>query len=222
MKKLINVGMLLVLCMVLLTMCKNPEIDYDAFFVTQETIKPETHKVAFFGECDSHGVQGMKLSIGLDEHLVNAESYPMDVDNNSFSIIVDNLNPNTLYYYRYVIEFGDNNNLMTDVGVFTTLSDLPVVKTLPIEATAFTQTSAVCWGRIIDEGLSPIVQRGIRLGVTPTPDTDGAVFSTDADENDFCVIIDNLSPGTTYYYCAYAVNNEGVGYGDIIEFKTLQ
>lgn len=197
-------------------------MDYNAFSVNKETIKPETRKVVIFGECDTHGgVLDMKLNMSLDEHLVDAESYVMEMNDDSFSVTVDNLQPGTSYYYCYSAEFGNNYRLMTDVGVFTTLSDLPVVKTMPIEPTAFTQTSAVCWGRIIDEGSSPIVQRGIRYGVTTHPENDGVFVSTDSDEHDFCVIIEGLEPGTTYYYCAYAINEVGIGYGDIIQFNTL-
>lgn len=302
----------------LFTTCKNPGIDYNTFSITEENIQPGAHNVMVSGEYDFLGeVTNMKLNIGLDEQLTDAESHSMNLDNQSFSITVDNLKPSKSYYYCYVVEFDNNHKLLTDVDVFKTLSEKPVVRildarvvdstkisvkcivdddfgmdisergicwnhtgnpslndnhvaqthpvnglgeytcditsnplnppyyirayaknsmgisysdevlpiekptveTLPTETGAITQTSATCKGRIEDEGSSPVTERGIYWGITPEPDN--WTYSPSGPNGDeFLVTLSELTPGTTYYYCAYATNNVGTGYGTILNFNT--
>lgn len=304
--------------MLLLTTCKNPGIDYNTFSITEENIQPGAHNVMVSGEYDFLGeVTNMKLNIGLDEQLTDAESHSMNLDNQSFSVTVDNLKPSTSYYYCYVVEFDNNHKLLTDVDIFKTLSEKPVVRileahvvdstkisvkcivdddfgmditergicwnhtgnpslndnhvaqahpvnglgeytcditshplnppyyirayaknsmgtsysnevlpiekptveTLPTEASAITQTSATCMGRIVKEGSSPILQCGICWSTTSDPVNNG-VFSPSVSNENILVTLSELTPGTTYYYCAYAINNVGAGYGTIMNFNT--
>ncbi len=302
----------------LFTTCKNPGIDYNTFSITEENIQPGVHNVMVSGEYDFLGeVMNMKLNIGLNEQLTDAESHSMNLDNQSFSITVDNLKPSTSYYYCYVVEFDNNHKLLTDVDIFKTLSEKPVVRileahvvdstkisvkcivdddfgmditergicwnhtgnpslndnhvanpvngnglgeytceitshplnppyyirayaknrmgtsysdqnmpiekptveTLPTEASAITQTSATCMGRIVKEGSSPIIQCGICWGTTSDPIHNG-VYSPSVSNENILVALSELTPGTTYYYCAYAINNVGTGYGTILNFNT--
>lgn len=307
----------------LFTTCKNPKIDYDTFSITSESIQPDKRKVLVSGEYDFLGeVMSMKLNMGRNEQMTDAESYPVNLDNQSFSITVEGLEPYTHYKYCYAVEFDNNHKLLTDVGTFMTLSDKPevrtletkavdsitysvksivdddfgmgiiergvcwalannpsindnhvahqvnglgeytciisglelnttyfvrayakngiglsyaeevlcfeteafekpTVETLPMETSAYTQTSAYCCGKIKFEGSSPVTQRGICWSTTPNPDVDGNYVSSDTNENDFCALISNLLPSTTYYFCAYAINTAGTGYGKIRKFTTL-
>ena len=315
MRNTIIIFLLSLFSTLLFTTCKNPGIDYNTFSITEENIQPGAHNVMVSGEYDFLGeVTNMKLNIGLDEQLIDAESYSMDLENQSFSITVDNLDPNTLYHYCFVVEFDSNHKILTDVGNFTTLSEKPVVRaleanivdstiyvkciveecfgmaitergicwnhtgspslsdnhgahfvnsigeytckimgpdlnlpyfirayaknemglaysnevlriekptveTLPTETGAITQTSATCKGRIEDEGSSPVTERGIYWGITPEPDN--WTYSPSGPNGDeFLVTLSELTPGTTYYYCAYATNNVGTGYGTILNFNT--
>ena len=268
-------------------------------------------------------VTGMKLNIGLNEQLADAESYPMHVENTTFDGSVDNLEAGTLYYYCFVVEFGSNYKKLTDIGSFTTLSEKPKVRTLKVialgdlsyqvkgvvdddggsnitergvcwnqtgnpqinsyssfvacptngigefncqidglelnstyyvrayaknekgiayanevlsfETDAFenpiietkpvsgiTQTSAICGGKIISEGSSPVTQYGICWGTSPDLDINGEHTSSQSNETEFSVTLTDLSPSTLYYICAYAINNEGIGYGETIGFSTLE
>ena len=324
MKKTIYTFLFSLSFIALFTTCKNPGIDYNTFSITEENIQPEIHKVLMSGEFDFQGeVMGMKLSIGINEQLVDAESHTMDLDNHSFSITVENLDPGTTYHYCYVVEFDKNHKFLTDVGVFTTLSDKPVVrtlevtavdsvtfrvksivdddfgigikergicwglnnnptlgnnhvahhesglgeyscqitglelntnyyvrayakneigisyaeevlgfktnayekptvKTIQIDVNEITQTSAVCRGQIVYEGSSPVAECGIRWSDASTPDINGEFLPSNTNESSFVVYLTDLLPSTTYYFCAYATNNEGIGYGEIVDFTTLE
>lgn len=320
MKKTIYTFLLSLSFIALFTTCKNPGIDYNTFSIKEENIQPGAHNVMVSGEYDFLGeVISMTLSIGLNEQLTDAESHSMNLEGKSFSVAVDSLNPRTSYYYCYVIEFGNNYKLLTDVGIFKTHSERPVVRTIeanvvdsttisvkcivddsfgmaitergicwnhtgnpqindnhvthqesglgeyiceitgaeldvpyyirayakneiglsyadevlliaiekpivetmPIDTTDFTQTSAYCWGRIINEGSSPVIERGICWGITPNPNVDGNYSYSNSNDTIFYVSLTNLSPNTTYYFCAYAINNVGIGYGEIVPFTTL-
>ena len=69
------------------------------------------------------------------------------------------------------------------------------------------------------EGSSPIIQCGICWGTTSDPIHNG-VYSPSVSNENILVALSELTPGTTYYYCAYAINNVGTGYGTILNFNT--
>lgn len=316
--------------MTLFTTCKNPAIDYDTFSITDQTIQPEKDKVSISGTYDFLGeVMGMQLNIGLDEQLADAESHPMHLENQSFSVTVEGLEPGQPYHYCYLVEFDNNHKLLTDIGVFSTRADKPVVRTLevkaidsvsfrvksivdndfgmaitergvcwgltdnptlsgnhlahhengvgqyscnitglelgttyyvrayaknemglsyanevlrfetdsivtpphveeapivetlPVNTSSITQTSAVCKGRIISEGSSPVTQRGICWSTSSNPNINGNHSSINLDENEFEVTLTDLTPNTTYHFCAYATNSVGTSYGEDKTFKTL-
>ena len=323
MRKTIYTFLVLLSFLTLFTTCKNPGIDYSTFSIAENNIQPGLHNVSVSGKYDFLGeVLSMKLNIGRDQQLANAESHFMNLENQSFTVTIEELNPGTSYYYCYIVEFDNTHKVLTEIGTFTTLSDKPMVRTLEVEVvdsvsfrvkctvdndfgmpitergicwnhtgnptcdddtvvcpqngmgdyyclitglelnkfyfvrayarnemglsyandvlgfktedfemptvetlpiSDLTQTSVLCGGRIVNVGSSPITEsgRGIRWGVTPNPDIDGEFFPSNSNEDDFHVSLTNLTSSTTYYYCAYATNNEGTGYGDVIEFTTL-
>ena len=321
MRKTIHTFLLTWSFLALFTMCKNPGIDYKTFSIIEETVQPGLQSVLVLGKYDFLGeVLSMNLNIGLDEQLTDAKSYPMDLENQSFTVTVEGLAPGTSYYYCYVVEFDNTHKILTEIGTFTTLSDVPLVRTLDVTAVdsitflvkcivendfgmpiiergicwgltsnptcdnnivehpesdtgeyycqitglelnsyyfvrayarnemglsyanevlgfmteAFepptvetlsveeiTPTSAICRGRIVNEGSSSVNQRyGIHLGTTLDFSVDGAYYQGDSDGDSFYVNFTDLSPNTIYYYRAYANNNEAIGYGDTHDFTT--
>lgn len=223
MKKAILYSLFAAVGLFLLTQCKNPDIEYSFFSIVHESIDPGIRKVDVSGEYEFLGeVSDMKIRVGLDEQLTDAETHAMIVDRQSFSTMVDNLVPNTLYHYCYVVEFPDGNNYLTETGTFTTLKEVlvkPTVETLPIAPTAFTTTAATCSGKILSEGSSPVTEKGIRFGKTSDL-ADGIDHTNVIGENEFIYVAEDLTPGTTYYYQAYAVNNVGKSKGEILHFTT--
>ena len=216
MKKTIHIFILVLTGLFLLTTCKNPKIDYESFSITKENIKPEIHKVVISGEYDLIGeVSSMKLNIGQNEQLVDAESHLMNIDGQSFSVAVDSLSAGSLYYYCYVVEFTDGYKMLTEIGEFTTLSDKPLVKTLEItdgDATSFLVTCLV----EDDFGLA-ITERGIYWNTDGNPGVnDLKVKHEETGVGEYVCKMENLEPNKIYYVRAYAKNEEGVGLGDIL------
>lgn len=225
MKNAIHILLLSLSFLALFSTCKNPAIDYDSFTISEENITPAAHEVTVSGAFNFTGeVTGMKFILSCYEQLTNAVSHPMDIKGQDFSVIVKNLAAGTQYYYRYLVEFGPNLCKITDsIGSFTTLSatsgsEKPTVITEPVVEN--TQTTAICSGKIISEGSSPVKQYGFCWSTSPNPNINNNHTTNNSNENEFCDTLTNLSPNTHYFVCAYAINSEDIGYGEIIDFCT--
>ena len=214
MRNTIIILLLSLSAMTLFTTCKNPGIDYNTFAITEENIQPEAYKVMVSGEYDFLGeVMSIKLNIGLDEQLTDAESHTMDLDNQSFSITVDSLNPYTSYYYCYVVEFDNHHKLLTDVNTFTTLSTRPIVRNLEIKAIDSTTLKVTC---IVDEDFGmAITERGVCWNHTGAPTlNDNHVKEQGNGLGEYTCEITGLEPNFPYFVCAYAKNEMGVSYAE--------
>ena len=137
----------------------------------------------------------------------------------TYVIFVDNLVASTTYYVRaYAI-----NSEGTSYGetiTFTTKKtiDTPTVQTDLVHG--ITATSAICGGEIISDGGAEVTLKGVCWSEINYPTTDGNSAGCGSGAGDFEIEIDNLAPSTTYYVRAYAVNNEGTAYGDVVVFTT--
>ncbi len=103
-------------------------------------------------------------------------------------------------------------------SIFTSVyrGDKPTVVTA--EALAEETGNASLNGQISDPGGKEITLYGFEWGNTPSLGEE-AICQDSPDENkSFIVSINDLQPGTTYYFQAFAVNSKGSGYGDIKTF----
>lgn len=221
MKRVIYIFIFVLAGSLLLTTCKNPKIDYESFSITNEIIKPETCKVVISGEYDLVGeVSSMKLNMGQNEQLIDAESYLMNIDSQSFSVTVDSLSAGSLYYYCYVVEFIDGYKMLTEIGEFTTLSEKPLVKTLEITAVDATSFMVKCL--VEDDFGSAITERGIYWNTNGNPGiNDHKVKHEENGMGEYVCKMENLEPNMTYYVRAYAENQIGVGLGDVLSYQTI-
>ena len=96
---------------------------------------------------------------------------------------------------------------------------LPSVETAAV--THITAYSAECGGTVSDNGTSVTV-RGVCWSESPNPTIDNPHSTDGSGTGSFSSLIENLSPGTTYYIRAYAMNDNGVGYGEENTFTTLE
>ena len=94
----------------------------------------------------------------------------------------------------------------------------PKVETVAV--TDITSNSAKSGGIITDNGDGRILEQGICWSTSGTPVVDNTHATATVGETSFTCAMNNLSPSTTYYVCAYAINTAGVGYGDVHNFKT--
>ncbi len=98
------------------------------------------------------------------------------------------------------------------------LVSLPQVTTDDI--TSVTDKSAIAGGNVVSDGNDPISEKGICWSINPNPTTDDEIVLAGSGLGSFQTQLTNLSPNTSYYVRAYAINNQGTAYGNQVVFST--
>jgi uncharacterized protein (TIGR02145 family) len=121
----------------------------------------------------------------------------------------------------YIRSFAVNNfgiSYSNEIS-FSTLTGLPTLTTNTIN-NVITET-ATTGGDIIDDGGSPVTDRGVVWANSPNPTLSDNFNSEGSGIGYYVNYISGLSPGTNYYLRAYATNSFGTAYGNEIVFTTL-
>ena len=138
-----------------------------------------------------------------------------------FSSYLEGLTPETKYFVRpYAI-----NQFETIYGLeneFTTKPLGPPSVTTAI-VKFITDTSAVCGGIVEDDGGFTVTDRGICWNTSGYPTLANCLGSIaeSSGPGSFTITITDLNKTTRYYVSAYAINEKGATYGNILSFKTL-
>lgn len=104
------------------------------------------------------------------------------------------------------------------IGDTPTPIELPDVVTN--EVTGITTTTATAGGEIISDGGSTITECGVCWSTEGEPTVNGDHATANATTGAFTVSLTELAQNTTYYIRAYATNEAGTGYGDVLTFTT--
>ncbi len=136
----------------------------------------------------------------------------------TFQADLINLTPNTLYYVRAYAINSQGISYGTCYTFLTTNYSLPVVSTSVASST--TGNSSVAGGNITSDGGSVVTARGVCWSTTSNPNLASNTTTNGLGMGVFTSSISGLTPGTTYYYRAYATNSIGTSYGSILTFTT--
>jgi len=101
--------------------------------------------------------------------------------------------------------------------------NLPELQTNQV--TDITLYSVKTGGKLIDSGDSDIIEVGLVVGLTSLPTTENNLnkFILTPDESgSFDITITSVPANTTYFIRAYGVNSEGIGYGNEVQFTSLE
>ncbi len=82
-------------------------------------------------------------------------------------------------------------------------------------------TAAIFHGEVVTDGGAAVNERGFLYGTGPMPDMDDNKVTSGDGVGTFSASVDELSPGVHYYVRAYGINSQGVSYGDVQEFASL-
>ncbi|MDH8702425.1 hypothetical protein M2138_001789 [Dysgonomonadaceae bacterium PH5-43] len=121
------------------------------------------------------------------------------------------------YYVRAYAVNSKGVSYSEQISITMPYISIPMLNTKA--ATGITSEKAFLNGEVLNNGGSNITEYGFYYGITENPTTKNIIEGNIAD---FKIVVENLIPGQTYYYKAYAINAKGIGYGEILTFKTRQ
>ncbi|HHT22279.1 MAG TPA: fibronectin type III domain-containing protein [Bacteroidales bacterium] len=98
-------------------------------------------------------------------------------------------------------------------------AEVPTLKTHNISD--IEQTVAKGSGEILSVGSSAVLSAGVCWDTNENPTINNFKTTDKVSGNLFISELTNLKPNTKYYVRAYAINGEGVGYGQQVSFRTL-
>ncbi len=141
--------------------------------------------------------------------------------NGSFTAVVTNLQPNTMYWFRAMGVNADGPGFSSPLLTFTTTGySLASVSTYP--ATGLGQTTATLNGAFMANGSSTSTSFEFASNASLVGSTILSYSPQTGNNGTFTASISGLSPNTTYYFRALAKNSAGTTYGTpILPFKTL-
>ncbi|MFH0758562.1 MAG: hypothetical protein V2B15_14840, partial [Bacteroidota bacterium] len=154
----------------------------------------------------------------LEENPVIAADHTADGSGTgSYTSFITGLSPDTVYYIRayatseVATSYSDQQQVSTPPGSVT-------VTTAAI--TGITTSGAVSGGTVGNNGGSAVTQRGVCWSTSVQPVFSGDHTTDGSGSGSFTSSLSGLSPSTTYYVRAYAVNGSGTYYGNQLSFTT--
>jgi hypothetical protein len=131
----------------------------------------------------------------------------------SYTCMMTGLAPGTTYY---VNAYAINANGLSYGGQreFVTESALPTI--LLDEASGATIRYSVT-----DDGGAEVLEHGVCYGTSHSPTVSDSHVSGGSGTGSFTVELNDLQPGTTYYWRLYATNSVGVAYGEEHTYATV-
>lgn len=130
--------------------------------------------------------------------------------NTNYEVELNGLQRCTDYYIRaYIInEFGVSYG---EEKQFTTSDGRPVVNTIALSEVTY--TSVKTGGEIITDEGEEITEKGLCWNNSGNPTVGDFKQISGNGTDDYSIRIENLTEGETYFFKAYAINANGIGYG---------
>jgi len=170
---------------------------------------------------------GTISSSGLVGNVVNPPTgghwwYNIPATNTPFYKHVDDALLNNSYPTFYIRAFATNEYGTGYGEVKSFVADFSGLATVVTDtATSIGNTSAYSGGTVTNSGTSSVTERGVCWGTSSNPTIIANNHTHDGTgTGHFGSTLSSLSPGTIYYYRAYAVNSSGTAYGDNLYFIT--
>lgn len=219
MKKLIVIMSILLLT---ITGCKKVEkLEENLVTVTEEDVTVGIdNAVVKLSYSYNYELKSITFLYSENESLSNPVTINPDYSDGNIRVLLTELHPKTTYYYQLKFNSG-YNQMTTDVHSFTTLFKDAVPTVVTGEVTNITSKSAICGGEVISDGNLPVTYRGICWCFHPKPSIDEGSFTIEGNGiGVFSSEMTDLRPNTTYYARAYAMNADGIAYGEDKVFVT--
>ena len=166
----------------------------------------------------SYSEKGFCYGTSVDPTVSNTKVIVSGTDAGEYLYICSGLSANSTYYVRaYAVQY-DKIIYGTTVP-FSTNTSATVVTTS--EATNITTTTATLNGSISKVGSPVYSVKGFCYSDSPNPTINNTKIDVEGNGiGSFTANIYGLSYNQTYYYKAYAIQDEAVVYGEEVRFKT--
>lgn len=140
------------------------------------------------------------------------------VDTGVFTSQLTNLEAGTKYYIKAYLSNGNQTVYGDERSFFTASALVPTLTTTAI--TSVTKTTASSGGNISSDGGAPVTACGVCWNTSSGPTTSDSITTDEPGTGSYASSLINLTPGTTYYVKAYAINSAGTAYGNEQSFET--
>lgn len=148
---------------------------------------------------------------------VNGDHTTNGTGTGTFTANMTDLTPGTTYHVR-AYATNSTGTVYGSETTFTTSSGN--VEFTISNATNITAVSATCTANITSDGGSTVTERGFCWSTSQYPVTTGSHIAVGNGTGSFTSSITDLSPSSTYYVRAYAINAAGTSYSSQKNFTT--
>lgn len=136
-----------------------------------------------------------------------------------FTIEFTSLTPGETYYARaYAVNSAGTTNAEPINFTTPVIASSPTVVTT--QATYVSISEAIVGGDVTSDNGASVTERGVCWGTSSNPTIADNKTISGTGTGSFSVKLSSLEKETTYYVRAYAINNEGISYGETITFTT--
>lgn len=164
-----------------------------------------------------------QVEYDTDSRFRSSKTVEAHVVDGCFEAVLDSLERNTTYYYRFVVSNSAGGGIIVD-NRETFITPNILVKVITSEISDFSTDGAtcslLCGGTVsVEGGDVSITRRGVCWGVKHSPTIiDGNYADEGEGTGDYSVRLTDLPSNAYYYFRAYAVSSLGVTYGNEVEF----
>ena len=135
-----------------------------------------------------------------------------------FTCDLTDLQEETTYYARAYAVNEKGTAYGEEISFTTRAKTVATVTTST--PTSVSSTSAKINGNVTDDGGTSVTERGVCYSTDANPTTSNTKITSGSGTGSFTCNLTDLQKGTTYYARAYAVNEKGTAYGEVVSFTT--
>ncbi|MPL81719.1 hypothetical protein SDC9_27649 [bioreactor metagenome] len=137
----------------------------------------------------------------------------------SFSASIERLLPATRYYFRAFVDLPGGTIFSKEVSFTTLKTGKPSIQTDSVSS--LTSGSAIFNATILSDSGLVVTGRGFTWGQHAVPGMMDSIREIDTPADNFSLNLTGLEAATTYYVQAFASNEAGTSFGNLLEFITL-